>query len=136
MRLPDKATTAFVSRNKFNELLEVVRWLCQNSVVGAAAPLELKLLPQGRAVGVNEYCSKSNPTELGFVIGTENTDDWDFLEDGTPVDVKIISDVWYDSATHKIYCRTRTLRFDACRKLYAVTAESSAVEITTAVGCP
>jgi hypothetical protein len=52
------------------------------------------------------------------------------------VTLRVITDVQYLPASHKLQFRTRTLKFDSCGKLYEVTAESDLVDITTAEECP
>jgi hypothetical protein len=94
--------------------------------------------PRGRGgkVGKPESCSRTEPTQLAHVQGTQDTDDWAKDDDACAADLTVITDIQYDSTSHKLQFRTRTLKFDSCGKLYEVTAESDLVDITTAEECP
>jgi hypothetical protein len=92
----------------------------------------------GRGGGKAETCSRTEPTDLAHVQGTQDTDDWAKDDDACAVEVTVITDVQYDPdpTSHKLQFRTRTLKFDSCGKLYEVTAEGDLVDITTAEECP
>jgi len=53
MKLPNHVTgQAFVPAAQYNELVDCVKFLMQNALVAAGPELELRSLPQGKAVGV------------------------------------------------------------------------------------
>ena len=71
--------------------------------------------------------------EITETQGTQDSDSWDRITGESPVALKVITDVKYDTSTHKITYRTRLLTFDRCGKLVSVGAESALVEVTEAV---
>jgi hypothetical protein len=50
MRLPDIVTTGIVSREKFNQLRECVKWLMSNAITTAGAGFEVHSLARGRGL--------------------------------------------------------------------------------------
>ncbi len=55
MKLPDRQNGGFVSAEKFNQLLEVVRELQRNEIVTVGGGLEAKALGRGRALGMSQH---------------------------------------------------------------------------------
>jgi len=67
---------------------------------------------------------------------TEDTDTWDTVASENGVEVQVATDVKYDTTTHLITYRTRTLKFDLNGFLVAITAEGEDVEVTESGPCP
>lgn len=74
-----------------------------------------------------------DPVELTQTQGTQDTDEYDRETDDAPVQFDVITDIQYDSTTHKLTFRTRTI---IATGILSVSAESDLVEVTTAVECP
>ncbi len=70
---------------------------------------------------------------LAAIQGTQDTDAYDRSSDNCPVQFQVITDIKYDTSTHKLTFRTRTV---TATGITAVSAESALVEITTAEACP
>ena len=72
---------------------------------------------------------------LGFTQGQADTDSWSRAGDDRPVKITVVTDVQYDTTTHKLTLCGRDLTYDRGGNLSSVSGESTVlVEITEAVG--
>jgi len=74
--------------------------------------------------------------ELQSVQGARDTDKWEQKTDNRPVKLRVITDWQYDTTTHKLSYRTRTLTFNAGGWLTEISEESELVEVHEAKPCP
>ena len=72
-------------------------------------------------------------SELDQTQGTQDVDTWTRSTDDCPVAVHVLTDIKYDTSTHKVTFRTREFSFDRGGNLSAIGTESALVEVTTAV---
>lgn len=106
--------------------------------LGKASDGTLFVLPRNREIrggGSSEDCDGGTLAALDQTQGTQDEDTWDRATDECPVSVDVITDVEYDTANYKLIFRTRTLTFDKCGKLSAVSAESTTIDIVEFVTC-
>ena len=138
MKLPNHVTgQAFVPAAQYNELVDCVKFLMQNALVAAGPGLELRSLPQGKAVGVTTVGGEEGSTASPLVIlhthGSQDTDTWSRADDNCAVDVWILVDIyWANPYIKGVY---RVLHFDSAGKLYEITAEEAAINMITAGSC-
>lgn len=126
------------SATKINSIIEAVEEL-QNAQPGPGLAktrdgvLYLAAKSSGTAVGSKSPSSGGTELELDQTQGTQDTDTWTRSSDDCPVVVQVVTDIKYDTSTHKLTFRTRDFTFDRGGNLTAISAESALVEVTTAV---
>ncbi len=137
MKYPEKISgVGLIPISKYNELVDVVRWLMQNAIITAGPGLEVRVLPQGRGVGLSSISQdevSGDPKVLASTQGARDTDSYDRETDGCPVQLQVLTDWDYDPSTHQLTFRTRTV---TAVGITAVSAESELVICETAVECP
>lgn len=139
MKLPNHVTgQAFVPAAQYNELVDCVKFLMQNALVAAGPGLELRSLPQGKAVGVTvaaDVCSADEPVILAVTPNALDEDSWNRDEDKTGITVKYITKFRYDPTTRKLQVAYRTETKDSCGRAISISDEPAWVDVTTAELC-
>lgn len=130
-------------REKLNALIEAAQaW--QNISVGPGLTLKrhaggvlLNVRPAlqpSRRAGTQD-CSGGSTQTMGNTIATQDTDDWASETDDCPVELDLLTDVYWNEDTAEIVGRFRTLSFDRCGNCTEISAESDEVVLIETEAC-
>lgn len=139
-------------RQKAQDINQVVEALKPLLNLSVGPGLELRKTPSGVQVhlaargpssparaGAVSQGNPANPSVLGWQQGVRDTDTWTRTETGPGVQVRVVTDIQFNSSDPDnltLTMRSRTLHFDSAGCLYAISAEDEQqTVITTAVLC-
>jgi hypothetical protein len=79
--------------------------------------------------------STDNPKILAFTQGTADSDTWDTTTDKIAVQLQVVTDHQYDTTSHKLQMKTRTMLFSSLGWLASISAESDWIDIIKSRPC-